>query len=137
MSSVGSRIRDKRKELKLTQKELGDLVNASSQVISNWERGYTTPNSEDVKLLSKALNVSSSFLIGENELVSQYNKIQESQEPYDSLLEINKLVKKYGIEQMGFFDIDKWKKLSPEDIKMVEEHFKMIVKLANERNKED
>lgn len=55
---------------------------------------------------------------------------------FDSLAEINKLVKKYGIEQMGFFDIEEWKNLGPEDVRLIEEHFKLIVKLAKERNEE-
>ncbi|MCB5725497.1 helix-turn-helix transcriptional regulator [Mitsuokella jalaludinii] len=40
--SIDDNIRKRRKELKLTQTKLGQLVHKSSQVISNWERGYTT-----------------------------------------------------------------------------------------------
>ena len=35
--NIGERIKAKRKQSKLTQTELGKLVNVSSQVISNWE----------------------------------------------------------------------------------------------------
>lgn len=141
MNHFSKRIKEKRKELKLTQKELADLVNVSSQVISNWERGYTTPNTDDLSRLAAALKVTPNFLIGDNLIVNENeidhiypdNVIKE----FDSFVELNSLMKKYGIEQMGFLDIDKWKKLTPEDIKLVEEHFKMIVKIANERNKED
>ena len=40
--SIGNKIHQRRKELGLTQAELGRRVHKSSQVISNWERGYTT-----------------------------------------------------------------------------------------------
>lgn len=62
--NIGERIRKKRKEHKLTQAELAKQVNVSSQVISNWERGYTTPDSEDVRNLAKALDVTTDFLHG-------------------------------------------------------------------------
>jgi transcriptional regulator with XRE-family HTH domain len=61
---------------------------------------------------------------------------EASNKTYDSLAEINKLVEKYGIEQMGFFDIEEWKNLGPEDIRMLEAQFKLIVQLAKERNEE-
>lgn len=54
--TISERIKRFRKEKGLTQKGLGVLVNKSSQVISNWERGYTTSiNHDDVSNLSKAL----------------------------------------------------------------------------------
>lgn len=136
MNDLGKQIKDKRKELKLTQKELADLVNVSSQVISNWERGYTTPNSDDLQRLSKALNVSLDNLMGVP-VYKDTNIFISHADQKNSLERINNLIKQYGIEQMGFFDIEKWKKLTPEDIKIIEEHFKMIVKIADERNKLD
>ena len=42
LMSIDDNIRKRRKGLKLTQTKLGQLVHKSSQVISNWERGYTT-----------------------------------------------------------------------------------------------
>lgn len=57
------RIREQRKLRHLTQDDLGKLVNVSAQVVSNWERGYSTPSSEDIQALSKALNVSADYLL--------------------------------------------------------------------------
>lgn len=65
--NTGSRIKKFRKQKKLTQKQLADRVHVSSQVISNWERSYTTPDSDDIKSLSIALDCSVSQLLGENE----------------------------------------------------------------------
>jgi transcriptional regulator with XRE-family HTH domain len=61
---IGERIRAKRKEIKLKQSELGNLVNVSPQVISNWERGYTDPNHDDVARLAAALDCSTDYLHG-------------------------------------------------------------------------
>ena len=62
--SIGDRIRQRRKELGLTQTELGKLVHKSSQVISNWERSYTTGIApDDLRSLAFALNTSVQFFI--------------------------------------------------------------------------
>ena len=64
---IGYKIRKRRKELDLTQVELGQKVHKSSQVISNWERGYTTGIvSEDLHELSVALSVPIDYFIPTN-----------------------------------------------------------------------
>lgn len=56
--NMSEKIRFYRKEKGLTQQQLGQLLNKSSQVISNWERGYTTTvNQDDIKKLSEVLAV--------------------------------------------------------------------------------
>lgn len=62
--SIGDRIKARRKELGLTQTELGQRVHKSSQVISNWERGYTTGiAAEDLQHLAEALTTNISFFV--------------------------------------------------------------------------
>ena len=39
--TIGEMIREKRKESKLTQKELGDLLSVSSQMIAQYEKYVT------------------------------------------------------------------------------------------------
>lgn len=63
--TVGKNIQIRRKELGWTQVELGRRVNKSAQVISNWERGYTTGITvDDITALSNALQVSTDYLLG-------------------------------------------------------------------------
>ena len=47
-----------RKKCGLSQEQLGEKINVTRQTISNWELGETSPNLEQLKLLSKELNVS-------------------------------------------------------------------------------
>jgi HTH-type transcriptional regulator, competence development regulator len=126
--TIGRRIKELRKRKGYTQKQLAERVKVSSQVISNWEREYTTPDSSDIARLANVLEVSTDVLINE--------KLNSSNEKSDSLSEINKLVKEYGIEQFGFFDIEKWKDLSQEDIEEIKKHFEYVVFQAKQRNKE-
>lgn len=77
--SIGKTIKDARKNAGLTQTQLGEKVYKSAQVISNWERGYTTGiTAEDIKNLSSALQVpASKFIDGNPQKPSGIFKIQE------------------------------------------------------------
>ena len=61
---IGSRIKTKRIDKRFTQIELAELVNVSSQVISNWERGYSYLSSDDVARLADALDCTTKYLLG-------------------------------------------------------------------------
>ena len=55
---LGENIYRLRKLKELSQEGLAEVVNVTRQTISNWELGETSPNPEQLKLLSKALGVS-------------------------------------------------------------------------------
>lgn len=62
--SLGNKILKLRKEKNLSQEQLGEKINVTRQTISNWELDETAPNPEQLKLLSKTLNISVDELIG-------------------------------------------------------------------------
>ena len=64
--SLGDRILELRKKNGLSQEQLGEKVDVTRQTISNWELGETQPNPDQLKLLSKTLNVSIDELLGNN-----------------------------------------------------------------------
>lgn len=55
---LGEKIFELRKDKKLSQEQLAEKINVTRQTISNWELGETSPNPEQLKLLSKNLEVS-------------------------------------------------------------------------------
>ena len=61
----GKTIRQYRKARGLTQSDLARVVNVSEKTISSWEVDRTEPNMEAIELLSVALGVSKSELVGE------------------------------------------------------------------------
>ncbi|NQX62208.1 helix-turn-helix domain-containing protein [Paenibacillus qinlingensis] len=67
MSKTGIKIKNLRKEKKWTQKELADLASVSTQVISNWERGYSTPVLSDLRKLADLFRTSIDSLTGREE----------------------------------------------------------------------
>lgn len=77
---LGENIYNLRKSKKLSQEQLAELINVTRQTISNWELGETSPNPEQLKLLSKTLNVSVDELLNndiKNILVEKVNNTEK------------------------------------------------------------
>ena len=73
---LGNNIYNSRKEKGLSQEKLAEKINVTRQTISNWELGETSPNPEQLILLSITLNNSIDELVGnEFESSKSYEKI--------------------------------------------------------------
>ena len=59
--NFGERLRQARKEKKLTQKELADKINAKHNSISNWENNQNMPDPETIENLCWALDVQPNY----------------------------------------------------------------------------
>lgn len=66
------KLKARRKELKMTQKEIADQLGISYQAYSAWERGVKEPSEEKVSQLEKILTVSKGYFT-EIEIVRLYN----------------------------------------------------------------
>ncbi|MDD0822974.1 S24 family peptidase [Mannheimia sp. AT1] len=67
IQTLGDRIRSRRKELKLTQKDLATALKGVSHVaVSQWESSTTKPNSENILDLSTVLQCDISWLLRGN-----------------------------------------------------------------------
>lgn len=60
---IGENILKLRKEKRLSQEELGEMVGVTRQTISNWELNETIPDTNQLIALSKALNISIDDLV--------------------------------------------------------------------------
>lgn len=78
------RIKQLRKQYGLTQKELAKKANVSSQVVSNWERGYTLLGSDDLKNLTSIFGVTGDYILG---LSSHPSLTKEQDEETDLKIE--------------------------------------------------
>ena len=72
--SVGERIKQKRKELGLTQSDLSG-PNLSHVMISLIERNQTTPSLKTLEIISQKLDVTLSYLLGENDSVTERSQL--------------------------------------------------------------
>ena len=75
---VGKQIQHYRKEKNLSQDDLAEIIFVSRQSISNWERGTTYPDIQNLLLLSKVFDVSLDKLVkGDLETMKQIIHDQE------------------------------------------------------------
>ena len=68
------KLKARRKELKMTQKDIADQLGISSQAYSAWERGIKEPSKEKVKQLEQILKVPKGYFT-EIEVVRLYNTL--------------------------------------------------------------
>lgn len=101
--SLGDKILELRKKKGLSQEQLGEKVNVTRQTISNWELGETTPNPEQLKLLSNTLGISIDELLDNNVNNILVEKISNTEKLAGILIKILKFI---GIAFVVFLIID-------------------------------
>ena len=89
---LGENILKLRKECKLSQEQLSEKVNVTRQTISNWELGETSPNPEQLKLLSKALNVSVDELLNNDIQMVLVEKVSNTEKLAGLIIKILKIM---------------------------------------------
>ncbi len=141
MSVLGKRLKFLREKNNYSQKRVADSIGISNVQLSRYESGDRNPDPELISKFADYFDVTTDYLHGRtNEPNGSSNQKEISKyskdDHYDSLDEINKLIKEYGIEQFGFFDIEKWKNLTPEDVEDIRKHFEYVAHKAKERNEE-
>lgn len=75
---IGNRIKDRRKELKMSQKDLGNMVGLTAATISRIEDGSRTLTQENITKFTQALEVSPDWLMGWSDQ-PQISRIQLAQ----------------------------------------------------------
>ncbi|MED4840263.1 helix-turn-helix transcriptional regulator [Weizmannia sp. CD-2023] len=127
MSILSERLKELRKKHKLTQKDVADFLGMSESGYGYYEQGRNEPSIDTLRKLADKYGVNVSYLTGEED---------KKDKKFNSFEEISKLIEQYGFDQFGFFDIDKWKNLSKDDIDEIRRHFEWVAQKAKERNDE-
>ncbi|PEN09699.1 helix-turn-helix domain-containing protein [Bacillus pseudomycoides] len=91
--TIGSRIKEVRKSLKMKQNELAEAVGIHFAMISLYESNKRTPSRETVEKMAPVLNVSADYLMGlsEHKTLDEEKSKQVSKEAADLMEKINKL----------------------------------------------
>lgn len=100
---LGENILKLRKQQGLSQEQLGELVNVTRQTISNWELDETTPNPEQLKLLSKVLNISIDELLNNETKGIIEEKVSNTERLAGIII---KILKFFGIAFVILFAVD-------------------------------
>lgn len=64
---LGSRIKELRKQHRISQKELASVIQVSQQTIGGWETGRTEPGIEFIQKLANYFDVTTDYLLGKNQ----------------------------------------------------------------------
>lgn len=89
---LGEKIISERKNHKLSQEELAEMIGVTRQTISNWELNETSPDLKQAQKLSTIFNISLDELIGRKNLL--LDKIDKTESNSNLII---KLVKVIGI----------------------------------------
>ena len=89
---LGDKILELRKKQGLSQEELGEKIDVTRQTISNWELGETSPNTEQLKLLSKELNVSIDELLDNDIKDVLIDKVTNTEKTSNTILTLTKFL---------------------------------------------
>ncbi|SCZ76257.1 helix-turn-helix domain-containing protein [Pseudobutyrivibrio xylanivorans] len=85
MIIVGKNIKAARTEKNMTQLELADILGVSYQAVSNWERGNSMPDIAKLPVISNALEIEITELLGEDSCAKTIKKVlDENPEPLSS-----------------------------------------------------
>lgn len=69
--TLGEKLKEARKNAGLTQADLAESLCVSRQAITKWESGKGIPDVENLRMLSKALDVSIDFLLDDEETMDK------------------------------------------------------------------
>ena len=85
MTNIGENIKKFRIFRKMTQVELGEAVNRSKNVVSNWERGDNTPDLDTLEKICRVLDVTPNMMFGWDRC-PEFEQFQEKIKEYNSQL---------------------------------------------------
>jgi len=90
---VGNNIRDLRKKLLLTQEDLAQKLDVSSQAVSKWENGHCLPETQLLPLLAKSLGTTIDYLL----VVDEEGTIEDILNTQKSIIIEPKIIRKGSI----------------------------------------
>lgn len=101
--TLGEKIYNLRKKTGISQEQLGEKIGVTRQTISNWELNETSPNTEQLKLLSKFFNISIDDLLDNDIKTVLVEKISNTEKLAGIVIKILKVL---GIAFAALFTID-------------------------------
>ena len=104
MTYFTDKLKELRKEKKLTQKEIAEQIGIKQNSYSDWETGKNEPNLENIVKLSRILDTSTDELLGRQ--VNFGDKILNKKNKYDlSVLKESDTQKLYDLKMTFAFDL--------------------------------
>jgi HTH-type transcriptional regulator, competence development regulator len=136
MSVLGKRLKFLREKFVYSQKRVADSIGISNTQLSRYESGDRNPDPELIAKFADFYDVTTDYLHGRTDDPEGFFVEQENME-YDPLAVIKDYIeKKGGLDQFGFFNIDEWKDLTPEQVEGILQDFDYMFQRAKKMNEE-
>ncbi|MFG6116923.1 helix-turn-helix domain-containing protein [Halobacillus sp. MO56] len=133
--AFSDRLKSLREKQKVSREQLAQTIGVSYSTIAKYESGTREPDFKTLDKMSDYFEVTTDYLLGKSD--SPSIKYSSKQKSHDSINEINSLLEKYEIDDMAFFDIEKWKAMGPEQLRELESYFQYLVQKSKELDKKD
>ena len=105
--SLGEKIKIARKAAGLTQRELADKIKVGNTTISNWEKGVSKPDPDQISSMCWALDVQPNFFLGKSpqadDDLAEYLEDLRDRPETRALLEASRGMSKEQVEAMAAF----------------------------------
>lgn len=128
---LGSRLKSLRVSKALTQADMANKIDVARTTYAMYEQNKREPDNEVLERIADFFDVTVDYLLGRTDLPGPVGQ------KYNPMSEINHLLKKYNLDQSGFFDIEKWKAMGPEEIRELESYFEFITSRAQQKSSEE
>ncbi|WP_017754718.1 helix-turn-helix domain-containing protein [Calidifontibacillus oryziterrae] len=128
-------LRDEKKKenSKYTQEYVANLIGIARVTYTAYENGTKIPPADAINKIAEIFSTTTDYILGRTDNPKQ--SIPYSHEDFNQLSEINKLLNEYQIDDIGFFDIEKWKNMSRKDIEHLRRTFELLTNKNNKTNK--
>jgi HTH-type transcriptional regulator, competence development regulator len=141
---LGKRLKYIREKKGYAQKFVAEKIGIKNNTLSGYESGRREPDSDTLRKLAQFYEVSTDFIIGVSNNYydsSTYksNHVDEQPGTYNPLNTIRNYLKDKGeqLDQFGFFNVNEWEGLTPEEVEEILEDFEMMFERAKKRKKKD
>ncbi|VDG23709.1 helix-turn-helix domain-containing protein [Lactiplantibacillus mudanjiangensis] len=84
---ISEQIKELRKQMRLSQRELSEKLSVSQQTVGSWETGRSEPNVEMINRLAVFFDVSTDYLLGKTEKKHYYDLTEKDERNIDKELE--------------------------------------------------
>lgn len=125
------RLKQSRVKKNLSQKEVANMVFVSQQAYAKWEKGLTTPNPDTISKLSKILDVTTDYLLG-NEIKKEFNSDLNEKD----IKEIDKYMEKVENDLTNASMMFDGEPMDEESLQLVLNSMRIGIEMAKKRNKE-
>lgn len=112
----GERLKRLRKEKKLTQAELGKIINVTKVSISGYENGDRNPDTDNLRRLSDYFGVSSDYLLGRTDKPNYISSDNNNDEDDRKTAIIDKIKREFPDADPMFNDLASFTADDMEDV---------------------